>query len=129
MEAKTARLLFTIGALFNFGAVLLFMPALGIAERLGIGPAPTGTIFEDIGIAAIFVFGVGYWLAAQALEEYRGFIKVGILSKFVIVALVVAHYLAGNASLLLTLAISGDLIFAALFISYLRSTSPAAQLD
>ena len=122
MQLKVARLIFYSAALFNWGAVLLFLPALGIARHLGIDPAPAGTIFEDIGLAAVIVFGAGYWMVGNAPERHRGIIHIGLIGKLMVVAIVCAHYLAGSASLALAAVVSGDLIYAALFILFLKST-------
>ncbi len=122
MQDKTARLMFRTAALFNWGAVLLFLPALGIARRLGIEPAPTGTIFEEIALGAIFVFGIGYWMVGKAPDRHRGIVQIGLAGKLLVVTIVGAHYLTGSASLALAAIASGDLIFSALFALFLKST-------
>ena len=121
MQPKTARIIFYTAALFNWGAVLLFLPALGIARQLGIDPAPTGTIFEEVALAAVFAFGVGYWMVGNAPDRHRGIVQIGLAGKLMVVAIVVAHYLAGSASLAMTAVVSGDLIYAVLFILFLKS--------
>lgn len=122
MSASRVRVLFRTAAVFNWSAVALFLPALGLAERFGLSPAPTGTLFEHVGIAAVGLFGVGYWMAASAPDRQRGVIQLGLAGKVIVVALVIAYYLAGEVSLRLALVISGDAIYAVLFTRYLTAT-------
>ena len=122
MTLATARPLFRVAALFNWSAVLLFLPALGIARAIGIDPVPTGTILEEVGLLAIFLFGVGYWMAASAPDAHRGILKLGLAGKLGVVAIVGMHFVSNTANLIWMLVVSGDLLFAVLFILYLRAT-------
>ena len=128
MSTNRVRVLFRTAAVFNWSAVALFLPALGLAERLGLSPAPTGTLFEHVGIAAIGLFGVGYWMAGSAPDRQRGVIQLGLAGKVIVVALVLAYYLAGDANLRLTLVISGDAIYAVLFTRYLAKTRVSSSM-
>jgi hypothetical protein len=124
MSLQKIRLLFRTAALFNWAAVAFFLPVLGLANRLGRG-APSDTAFEHLGIGAIALFGLGYWMVASAPEQNRGIVQLGLLGKIVAIVLVVGHYLAGNVSLPLALVVSGDVIFAVLFARYLAKTGAA----
>ncbi|MES2127472.1 MAG: hypothetical protein V4463_09395 [Pseudomonadota bacterium] len=117
-----ARLLFGSAALFNWAATLLFLPVLGLATRLGLAPAPTGTIFEYIALWAIFAFGLGYWMVGRAPAKWRSVAVLGMASKFGVVAIVVGHYLAGSVNLPFALVVGGDVLYAILFAIYLQST-------
>ena len=121
MSPQKTRVLFRLAALFNWSAVVFFLPALGLADRLGRG-APTDTAFEHLGIGAIALFGLGYWMVGSAPEKNRGIVQLGLLGKVVAIALVAGHYLAGNVSLPLALVVSGDVVFAVLFARYLATT-------
>ena len=122
MTLATARPLFRFSALFNWTAVLLFLPALGIGRAIGIDPVPTGTILEEVGLLAIILFGVGYWMAASAPDAHRGILKLGLAGKLGVVAIVGMHFVSSTANLIWMLVVSGDLLFAVLFILYLRAT-------
>jgi hypothetical protein len=124
MSPQKIRILFRTAALFNWSAVVFFLPVLGLADRLGYG-APAGTAFEHVGLGAIGLFGLGYWMVASAPEQNRGIVQLGLLGKMLAVGLVVGHYLAGNVSLPLALVVSGDVIFAVLFARYLAKTGAA----
>ena len=121
MSPQKIQILFRAAALFNWSAVVLFLPVLGLADRLGHG-APTGTVFEHVAIGAIGIFGLGYWMVASAPEQNRGIVQLGLLGKVLVVALVAGHYLAGNVSAPLALVVSGDVVFAVLFARYLATT-------
>jgi len=128
MSPQKVRILFRTAALFNWSAVVFFMPGLGLADRLGRG-APTGTVFEHVGLGAIGLFGFGYWMVASAPEQNRGIVQLGLLGKVLAIALVAGHYLAGNVSLPLALVVSGDVIFAVLFARYLVTTRAGRRVS
>jgi hypothetical protein len=128
MSSQKTRILFRLAALFNWSAVLFFLPELGLADRLGDG-APTGLPFEHVGLGAIALFGVGYWMVASAPEQNRGIVQLGLAGKVLAITLVAAHYLAGNVSLALALVVSGDVIFAVLFAWYLATTRVAQDVN
>ena len=126
MSPQNTRILFRLAALFNWSAVLFFLPELGLADRLGRG-APSNTAFEHLGLGAIALFGLGYWMVASAPEQNRGIVQLGLLGKVLAIVLVVGHYVAGNVSLPLALIVSGDAIFAVLFAWYLATTRAARE--
>lgn len=134
MSDTSARTLFRIAALFNFSAVLLFLPVLGLADRFDLQGAPTGTTFEHVGVAAIGLFGIGYWMAAGDPHRHRGIIQLGLAGKILVVVLVVIHLLDGSANGRLVGVVSGDVVFSGLFSWYLivsrteaRSTSSTSE--
>ncbi|KRC53323.1 MULTISPECIES: hypothetical protein [unclassified Nocardioides] len=122
MPARQARILFRTAALFNAAAVLLFLPALGLAEDLGLRPVPTDTVFSHIGIAAIGLFGVGYWMAGGSPDRNRGIVQLGLAGKVLVVAIVAGHLVDGTANGRLTAVVSGDVVFSLLFAWYLVAT-------
>ena len=126
MSDASARTLFRVAALFNFSAVLLFLPALGLAERFDLQGAPTGTTFEHVGVAAVGLFGIGYWMAAGDPYRHRGVIQLGLAGKILVVTLVVMHLVDGSANGRLVAIVSGDVVFSGLFIWYLVSSRAAA---
>lgn len=127
MSPRRVRILFRTAALFNWSAVVLFLPAFGVAERLGLHTAPTGTPFEHIGIAAIGLFGVGYWMVAASPEQNRGIAQLGLAGKVLVIALILGHYMAHDVNLRLTLVVCGDVVYSALFAWYLTTGNPRRQ--
>lgn len=126
MSAHLTRLLFRVAALFNLVAVLLFLPVLGLSDDLGLEGAPTGTTFEHVGIAAVGLFGIGYWMAASAPERHRSLIQLGLAGKVAAIAVVLGHVLDGSANERLAAVVAGDVVFCVLFAWHLATTRPAA---
>lgn len=118
------RTLFRTAALFNFGAAALFLPAFGLAAMLGLQPLAGNGLFEQIALLAIGTFGLGYWMVAGDPQAHRGIVQLGLLAKLGVVALAWAHVLfVGDANVRLGVLVSGDLLYALLFIQHLRSTN------
>jgi hypothetical protein len=122
VSATKVSILFRSAALFNWAAALLFLPTTGLAHRFGLHPAPTGTWLEHFGIAAVVLFGFGYWMAGGPPEHHRGIIQLGLVGKVTAVLIVFGHYLDDTANLQLTLVILGDAVFVGLFAWYLVSS-------
>jgi hypothetical protein len=126
MHLKHARTLFYVAALFNCIAVVLFYPASGMSALLGLSPAPGVGVFDQIAMAAILVFGVGYWMVARHPDRNRDLVKLGIIGKLVVVAIVAAHFLAGSANARLLLLVSCDVMFVLAFFYFLKARAPQA---
>ncbi|MES2149316.1 MAG: hypothetical protein V4508_05930 [Pseudomonadota bacterium] len=122
---KHARALFYTAAIFNFLAVLLLLPATGIATILGLTPAPDNGVFNQIALLAIFGFGAGYWMVGRDPSENRAVVVLGLFLKLGVVAIAAFHFVAGTANLNLFALVSGDLLFALAFAGFLAA--PTAQ--
>lgn len=119
MSDSQVRLLFKISAIFNWTAALIFFAPLGIAAAIGIQPVPNGNTFELIGVLAIAMFGLGYWWVAMDPMANLSIVKLGLISKLLVVFVVYLSVFNGAANLILAALVSGDLIFAALFGKFL----------
>jgi hypothetical protein len=119
-----ARTLFGIAALFNFGvaAALWFRPSL-FMTLLQLDPV-TGTsiVLVKIAAGAIAIFGYAYWRVAGDPQTFRPFIGLGVVGKMVVVAIAASSWAMGEISWQLPGLAGGDLLFAALFVDYLRRT-------
>jgi len=71
----------------------------------------------------IGLFGVAYLLIARDPHTYRPCIAMFATAKTVAFACALAVWLAGASSVRLSLVLSADLVFALLFIDYLRRTA------
>ena len=126
LEVAPARLsaawLFGIAAAFNVavGLSLLFLrPWLG--PILKLDPiAGTNQVLINLAGGLIVLFGYAYGLVARDPARYRPYIRLGIIGKLTAVASALAPWLAGQISWPLPLLAAGDLVFAALFVLYLR---------
>lgn len=68
----------------------------------------------------VLAFGIGYYLAWRNPVAHRSIILLGIIGKTIVFFQLLALYLMQEGTLLFTLAGTGDLIFAALFLSFLK---------
>jgi hypothetical protein len=121
MNAYT-RMLFSIAAGFNFAmaASLLFLRGqlLPILQL----DAVTGTDLVFVYVAAVLIasYGGAYVCVALDAHKYRAYIPLGVAGKLMVVAVVCWPWMAGTVSWRLPALASSDLIFAALFVDYLR---------
>jgi len=122
-----AHLLFGIAGVANLvvAASLLFLRSQ-IGPLLGLDPVSgTNLVFLYISASFIAVFGYVYLRIAQDPGRYRPFIQLGAIGKLLAVAATAWPWLTGEIGWQLPLVISGDLVFAALFIDFLRRMPPA----
>ena len=122
-----ARKLFGNAAVFNFvvAAALLFLrPWVGPLVRLD-PVAGTNLVFVYMSAMLVGVFGYTYLRIAQDPERFRPFIELGVIGKLLAVGAVTWPWLAGDIGWQLPLLVSGDVVFALLFIGFLRRTRAA----
>lgn len=119
MTTTQTKTLFYSAALFNWGAVVILSL---LARPLGLEP-PHLNLFGQIALLAIFAFGCGYWMVGRAPNAHRGIVSLGALSKLGVVAIVVSHWLAGSATTQMAALVSGDVVYALLFLTYLKRSA------
>jgi len=117
-----ARRLFIPAALFNWlagGGLLLLGDLMG--PLLKLDPA-TGTnlALRDMGLALVILFGIAYWRIAFDPSRFRPYIELGILGKGLVVLALYGHWFAGHISWQLPALAFGDVVFALLFLDFLR---------
>lgn len=121
---RYARWLFGTAALFNFvaGLSLLFLrPLIGPYLRLDAA-AGTNLVFVDFTGAIIALFGFGYLRLARGPAEYRPYISFSVIGKSLAVLCVAYAWTVGAISWVLPLLVSADIVFAILFLDFLRRT-------
>jgi hypothetical protein len=119
MTTTQTKALFYSGALFNWGAVLILSL---LAIPLGLQP-PHQSLFGQIALLAIAAFGCGYWMIGNNPRANRGIVVLGLLSKLGVVAIVISHWLAGSATTQMAALVSGDVVYAMLFLMYLKRSA------
>jgi hypothetical protein len=116
------RCVLWFSALFNLGGALLFaFPASPPGQLVGM-PVPVQPAY--CGLLALFVilFGGAYaWLAMQP-EIDRPLLAFGAIGKACAFVAVALFWAFGEASGRTVLAVTGDLVLAALFFSWLFRT-------
>jgi hypothetical protein len=121
------RRLLWAAALFNvLGAVQLGFPASPMGQMAGL-PAEVPLAYRAIAAAFVLLFAGSYaWLATQP-EPNRPMVVLGAVGKATVVAVVIGLWLAAEASLASLVAVSGDLVFAALFLWWLSGAKRTSE--
>lgn len=119
------RKLFLVAAVFNVGAAALL--AFGhrmLASRLGMGPAAEPALYLHVLTVAIAIFGWGYYMVSRDLTQ-TALVRLGAWAKLGVVAVICGYWLDGQATWHLPLLSMGDVVFAALFFTFLSQRSRA----
>ncbi|MCC6868104.1 MAG: hypothetical protein IT522_04715 [Burkholderiales bacterium] len=114
------RRLFLSAALFNLGCAAIF--AVGrswVFGALGFEPAPQPALWYELVLLAIAVFGYGYGCVAFDPTQTL-VVQMGVIAKLGFVALILGHWIAGHASWQLAALVLVDLVYAVLFLAFLR---------
>jgi hypothetical protein len=122
-----ARWLFGLAAAFNLavGLALLFVRTLMI-PRLGFDPVEgSNALIANLVGMFIALFGYCYLLVAIDPVKYRPYISLGAIGKLLAIACAVVPWLTGASSVKPPPLLFGDLVFALLFLDYLRRTRTA----
>lgn len=117
-----ARWLFGTAAIFNIvlGLAVIFARPL-MAAKLGIEPAEgVNLVFANLAGLLAAMIGVVYWMIGREPERYRPLILLSAVGKTLAVALVMIPFGRGEIGGALPLLVMGDLIYATLFLDYLR---------
>ena len=114
--------LFTIGAVWNWGVAAL-LTSLAVFELPALGwflnEVPESFLWFYLFMGVVAVFGLGYYWVAQDVERNRNIIKMGVLGKLIVFALVIPAWLSGEVTLLGAASATVDLVFTILFIDVL----------
>ncbi|HUP92361.1 MAG TPA: hypothetical protein VM074_08955 [Solimonas sp.] len=117
------RLLFLVAAAFNFAVALaLALPASPAWSLLGLA-YPEQTLFLHLFLVIVVVFGGAYAWIALAPQGKRALILTAVVGKGAVLAVVLAHCLAGSLPWTVAGLAAGDGVFALLF---LRAAARAA---
>lgn len=123
-----ARRLFIPAAIFNFlaaGAFLFALPQLAALMKIQLSPSLLP--FVHATVAAVLLFGWGYWQVANDPVRNRIVIVMGIAGKLLFVAIGFGHALAGNIGWVFAALTAVDLVFAVLFWRFL-SSHPSVEM-
>ena len=114
------RRLLWVGAVFNFGAAAMFaFPSLPPGQLIGL-PMVVPGIYRALLAFLVAMFGVVYaWLAVQPII-HRPLVAFSAFGKIGVFIIVLIFWLAGNASGMGVVTGGGDLLFATLFLAWLR---------
>lgn len=131
MTAKSSytRLLFGTAALFNFIVALGLLTASSqVSAQLGLGAATAGSVvLSNLSGALVGVFGYAYARVAMDPLRYRVYAELGAIGKLTVLPAAGVPWALGYIGWELPLLASGDLVFALLFIDWLRRTRPSGS--
>ena len=123
-KAHYYRVLFIVAAAFNAGAGLMFMFAFEpLYLWMGGGALPQDPIFKlffYFVCALIVIFAAVYFAISRMVTSPTGsaLAMIGVAGKAALVVLSYYYFATGGIPELLALIITGDFIFAVLFLEY-----------
>jgi hypothetical protein len=123
------RRVFLSTAIFNFTVAgsLLLAPEWLFVE-LGFRPVPGATIFVHGFALAIGLFGLGYYWVSRDPTQCA-LVRLGLLSKLAVFGLMLGHVWAGHASWHPLALGCVDLVYAGLFVVFLRHRRTPVRSD
>jgi hypothetical protein len=124
MRNGYTKVLFGTAAAFNFAvAAALLFARPQMAAMFGLDPV-TGTHVVTANLAGVMVglFGYAYLRVALDPRRYRVYAELGAIGKLLAVLAAGIPWLQGSIGWQLPTLASGDLVYALLFIHWLRCT-------
>lgn len=120
--AAATRRLFRLAAAFNFAiALALVLLREALAPLLGLAPvAGTNLAFVYLTAGLVATLGYAYLRVAADPARNRAIVEVAVAGKLLAVVAVCWPWLAGEIDARLPLLVAVDLVFAVLFVEYLR---------
>ena len=127
---KFWKILFLFAGLFNglAGCLGMIFPAHGLKFASGLEITEPSMLFIFFMLCfAVALFGLGYFMVAFNAIANRGLVVVGAIGKLCFPAMALYGYLNGMATLEFMVLVMGDVIWAGLFIHYLKSSKNAQE--
>lgn len=117
-----AKILFGIAAAFNLAVAASLTLGWSLsAELLQLSPAEgSNRLLVNVAAVLVLSFGIAYALVAHDPRTYRPYVLLGVIGKLLVVAVAVPVLVSGGPGQLLAGLALGDLLFAVLFLDFLR---------
>ncbi|UCE09494.1 MAG: hypothetical protein JSW61_11060 [Candidatus Thorarchaeota archaeon] len=118
------RLMFLTAALWNWilAVSFLVLPRVDISYFFLAGSTiPSTLLWFDSFMGLVFVFGIGFYLVSLSPDKNHGIIKMGIFEKSWVFVIGLYYFLIAEATFLVFLFVSVDLLFGLLFLEDLLS--------
>lgn len=117
------RVLFAVAAAWNLGAaaMLIFNPGFLLA-RLNIND-PDAQLLARSFASSVTTWGIGYALVAFDRKRFRDLAWLGAISKTIFFSVYAVAFFGGRISFTAFIPALADMVFAILFIEFLRRTS------
>lgn len=127
-RGKHHRVMFLIAALWNWilAVTFLLLPRIDINYFLLSGvEAPPTLLWFDSFMGLVFAFGIGFYIVSRSTKENHGLIEIAIFEKMWVFVVGLCYFLVGQASALLLIIVTGDLVFGLLFLEDLLAIRKA----
>ena len=116
---KYHRILYLIAAIWNWVLAITFvvLPRIDISyfELSGMEAPPTLLWFDGF-FLFVFIIGLGFFFVSRSTEKNHDIIKMGLFEKPMVFVLGLIYFLIAQASILVVVFVTGDLIFGLLFL-------------
>ena len=124
MDPEIRSKLFKSAAGFNWlvGVALLVNAPL-LFELFGVEPAPQAGVLLHLFAALVFIFGIGYYWAANDLEANAPVVRLGMYGKLAVFTVGLLDVILGVVSWQILLLLSVDLVYAILFYYSLKTVN------
>jgi len=128
---RSYRAMFLVGSLWNLAGGVAIIALTGwLFRRQGLEP-PDPSAYYYSWIALFMTFGLGYVMIWRNMYENRNLVLLGAIGKLAFAAIFTAAMLGdpGKIPDLFWIPVVGDVVFAGLYLSFLRHarTAPRAS--
>lgn len=125
---------FFLASLWNIAISLtgIFFTDFSISLFFGSGAVTDDFIaklFFRLFMLAVMIFGAGYFFVSRNLMLNRGIIWLGLFSKLCLFVIFVIYFIAGSATIMALLAVTGDFLWSLLFILFLYQTDAHVKIN
>ncbi len=115
------RRMFVSAAWYNWAvAGICGLAYQSLFPALGLTPMPDPALYFHLFLAAVALFGYIYYRISRDLTQ-TVLVEIGAIGKFLVFGIVLAYWIAGVASWHMLALGSVDLVYAVLFVGFLRS--------
>ena len=121
------RILFAVAAVWNLGAAatLIFNPDFLLA-KLSVND-PDARLLARSFASSVTAWGIGYALVAFDRKRFRDFAWLGVISKTIFFTVYAGAFFGGRISFPAFIPALVDLVFAILFVEFLRRLTAKGQ--
>ena len=122
--------MFLVAAIWNWTLAIAFLVLLRIDINYFLATGlviPNTMLWFDSFMGLVFAFGLGFYFVSKSVKENHGLIQMAVFEKFWVFIIGVIWFILGQASVLVVLFVTGDLILGLLFIEDLIAIRKLSQ--
>lgn len=113
------KYMYLAAAVWNWilAVVFLALPRIDISYFFLAGDTiPPTMLWFDCFMGLVFGFGIGFYLISRSTAENHGLVQIAIFEKCWVFVIGLYYFLLAEASLLVLVVVTGDLLFGLLFL-------------